>query len=284
MGTVREITYQLLRELEMTTIFGNPGSTELPFLRNMPPDFSYILALHERSAAGIGLGYALGKGKAAFVNLHSIASAGNGLSAIIDALYNHVPLVVTTGQQDRRQLLARPFLESRAAEVVRPYVKWVLEPARAEDLPAAIAGAYYTVMEPSMGPVFLSVPMDDWTHECEPITVRRVQAAVLADRHALDEVVSVLNASHNPAIVLSALKLKKLAAGMTWLRLPSVSRRMSTRSRFRRVGRSRETIHSFRAVCCLHSVLWQNNCRRTTLFSFSGHPFSCITRLYPARP
>ncbi|MBV9179689.1 MAG: benzoylformate decarboxylase, partial [Acidobacteria bacterium] len=100
MGTVREATYELLRQLHMTTIFGNPGSTELPFLRDMPEDFRYILALHERSAAGIGLGYALGQRTAAFVNLHSIASAGNGLSAMIDALYNHVPLVITSGQQD----------------------------------------------------------------------------------------------------------------------------------------------------------------------------------------
>ena len=100
MSTVREVTYQVLRELGMTMIFGNPGSTELPFLRDMPSDFRYVLALHERSAAGMALGYAMAKGKAAFVNLHSIASAGNGLSAFIDAAYCHAPLVVTTGQQE----------------------------------------------------------------------------------------------------------------------------------------------------------------------------------------
>ena len=204
MGTVREAAYQLLRELGMTTIFGNPGSTELPFLHDMPEDFRYILALHERSAAGIGLGYALGKQTAAFVNLHSIASAGNGLSAIIDALYNHVPLVVTTGQQDRRQLLGRPFLESRAAEVVKPYVKWVLEPAQAEDVPRAIARAYYTAMEPPMGPVFLSIPMDDWTHSCAPVAPRQVRSSALADPQALDQVVSALNASGNPAVVVGS--------------------------------------------------------------------------------
>jgi benzoylformate decarboxylase len=122
-STVREVTYHVLRDLGMTTIFGNPGSSELPFLKEMPPDFRYVLALHERSAAGIALGYSLAKKSAAFVNLHSIASVGNGLSAIIDAHYCHAPLVITTGQQDRRQILAEPFLVSRAVEVVRPYVK-----------------------------------------------------------------------------------------------------------------------------------------------------------------
>ena len=117
MSTVREVTYQVLRDAGMNVIFGNPGSTELPFLRDMPADFKYVLALHERSAAGIGLGYALGTRNAAFVNLHSIASVGNGLSSLVDAFGAHVPLVVTTGQQDRRHVLAEPFLgESRGGD------------------------------------------------------------------------------------------------------------------------------------------------------------------------
>jgi benzoylformate decarboxylase len=80
LSTVREITYEILRKLGMNVIFGNPGSTEQPFLRDMPSDFKYVLGLHERVAAGMGLGYAMATGKAAFVNLHSIASSGNGLS------------------------------------------------------------------------------------------------------------------------------------------------------------------------------------------------------------
>ena len=53
-----------IAELGMTVIFGNPGSTELPFLRDMPSDFRYVLGLHERAAAGMALGYALAKRKA----------------------------------------------------------------------------------------------------------------------------------------------------------------------------------------------------------------------------
>jgi benzoylformate decarboxylase len=201
MSTVREVTYQFLRDVGMTVIFGNPGSTELPFLCDLPPDFKYVLALHERSAAGMALGYAMGRGRAAFVNLHSIASAGNGLSALIDAAYCHAPLVVTTGQQDRRHVLAEPFLVSRAVEVVKPYVKWAYEPLRAEDVPAAIARGYYLAMQPPMGPVFLSIPMDDWNHESQPVRLREVTQTVLPDPAALDEVVRALDASRNPAIV-----------------------------------------------------------------------------------
>jgi benzoylformate decarboxylase len=202
--TVREATYQVLRDAGMKVIFGNPGSTELPFLRDMPEDFRYVLALHERSAAGMGLGYALGTRNAAFVNLHSIASAGNGLSSLVDAMGGHVPLVVTTGQQDRRHVLAEPFLVSKAVETVRLYVKWAYEPGRAEDVPAAIARGYYLAMQPPMGPVFISIPMDDWTHECAPVAVRRVTHSVSADPAALDDVVLALDACRNPALVVGA--------------------------------------------------------------------------------
>jgi benzoylformate decarboxylase len=204
LSTVREVTYQLLRDLGMTVIFGNPGSTELPFLRDMPADFKYVLGLHERSAAGMALGYSMAKGQAVFVNLHSIASSGNGLSAIVDAWYSHVPLVITTGQQDRRQILAEPFLTSRAVETVKPYVKWAYEPLRAEDVPAAIARAYYLAMQPPMGPVFLSIPMDDWTHNCQPITVREVSPGASPDPAALDKVVAALDASRSPSLVMGA--------------------------------------------------------------------------------
>lgn len=204
MSTVREVTYEVLRKLGMTAIFGNPGSTELPFLRDMPPDFKYILGLHERTAAGMALGYSLAKGQPAFVNLHSIASAGNGLSAIVDAYHNQTPLVITTGQQDRRHLLAEPFLASRAVDVVKPYVKWAYEPLRAEDVPAAIARGYYLAAQPPAGPVFLSIPMDDWTKECPFIEVRKVEKKVLPNTLALDEVVSALDASRNPAIVVGS--------------------------------------------------------------------------------
>jgi benzoylformate decarboxylase len=200
-STVREVTYEVLRDLGMTKIFGNPGSSELPFLKDMPPDFQYVLGLHERTAAGMALGYAMARGEAAFVNLHSIASAGNGLSALIDAHYCHAPLVVTTGQQDRRQIMAEPFLVSRAVEVVKPYVKWACEPLRPEDVPAAIARGYRLAMQPPRGPVFISVPMDDWNKPCEPVVARKVSQSVSADPAALDEVVRAIDSSRKLALI-----------------------------------------------------------------------------------
>jgi benzoylformate decarboxylase len=71
--------------------------------------------------------------------------------------------VVTAGQQARAILPFEPFLfAERATEFPQPFVKWACEPARAQDVPAAIARAYHVAMEPPCGPTFVSIPIDDW--------------------------------------------------------------------------------------------------------------------------
>jgi Thiamine pyrophosphate enzyme, N-terminal TPP binding domain len=55
--TVHEATYNLLRRLELTTIFGNPGSTDQPFLKNFPKDFQYVLGLQEASVVAMADGF-----------------------------------------------------------------------------------------------------------------------------------------------------------------------------------------------------------------------------------
>jgi benzoylformate decarboxylase len=109
--------------------------------------------------------------------------------------------VVTTGQQDRRQIMAEPFLVSRAVEVVKPYVKWACEPLRAEDVPAAIARGYHLAMQPPRGPVFISIPMDDWNKPCQPVVARRVSQSVSPDLAALDEVVRAIDSSKKLALI-----------------------------------------------------------------------------------
>ncbi len=67
----------------MTTIFGNPGSTEEPFLADFPDDFRYVLALQEASAVAMADGYAQATGQAAFVNLHTAPGVGNAMGSVI---------------------------------------------------------------------------------------------------------------------------------------------------------------------------------------------------------
>ncbi|WP_246835638.1 thiamine pyrophosphate-binding protein, partial [Micromonospora sp. MH33] len=169
MATVRDTTYDLLRALGLTTVFGNPGSTEEPFLKDFPADFRYVHALQEASAMAMADGYAQATGRPAHVNLHTAPGIGNGMGNLVTAWHNKTPLIVTAGQQTREMLLIEPRLASpRAVELVEPYVKWAHEPARAQDIPAAFMRAYASAVQPPAGPVFLSLPMDDWGRPAGP--------------------------------------------------------------------------------------------------------------------
>ena len=205
MKTVRDATIAFLRAAGMTTIFGNPGSTELPMFRDFPDDFRYVLGLQESVVLGMADGFAQATRNAALVNLHSAAGVGHALGNVFTAFKNQTPLVVTAGQQARAILPYEPFLfAERATEFPRPYVKWAAEPARAEDVPAAIARAYLVAMEPPCGPTFVSVPVDDWDRPCDPLPARRVSALNPGDPAMLRTIADALAAARAPAIVAGA--------------------------------------------------------------------------------
>ncbi|WP_316201383.1 MULTISPECIES: benzoylformate decarboxylase [unclassified Bradyrhizobium] len=201
--TVKQATFELLRAFGIKKVFGNPGSTELPFLSDWPEDIDYVLGLQEASVVGMADGYAQATRNAGFVNLHSAAGVGNALGNIYTAHRNQTPLVITAGQQARSILPLQAFLYAeRPSEFPRPYVKYSVEPARPEDVPGAIARAYYTAMQPPCGPTFVSIPIDDWMHPAQPITARKVSRELGPDRAAMDELVSALAAAKNPALVV----------------------------------------------------------------------------------
>jgi benzoylformate decarboxylase len=110
MGTVRDQTFDLLRRRGLTTLFANPGSTEVAFLTGLPDDFTFVLGLHEGSVVGMATGHAIGRREPSLVLLHTTAGLGNAVSALATARVNRAPLVVLVGQQDRRHLSYQPFL------------------------------------------------------------------------------------------------------------------------------------------------------------------------------
>ena len=203
--SVREATFDLLRSFGMTTIFGNPGSTELRMFRDWPQDFRYVLGLQESVVVAMADSYAQVTRRAALVNLHSAGGVGHALGSVFTAYRNQTPLVIIAGQQTRAMLPTDPFLSARSAvEFPRPYVKWSIEPARGEDVPAAIAQAIHTALQRPCGPVFVSVPEDDWEVETDPVQPRQVNVQFAPDPGALDRLADALNSSRRPALVVGA--------------------------------------------------------------------------------
>jgi len=203
--TVREALYSLLREFGLTTVFGNPGSTELPMFRDFPGDFRYVLGLQESVVVAMADGFAQARGDAALINLHSAIGVGHALGSIFTAYKNLTPLVITAGQQARSILPFEPFLYSeQAAQLPKPYVKWSVEPARAADVPAAVARAYYVAMQPPRGPTLVSIPVDDWERPCAPLVARQVSRRIAADPALLEQAAATLRDARRPVFVVGA--------------------------------------------------------------------------------
>ena len=207
MASVREVTFELLRSNGMTTIFGNPGSTELTMLTEFPEDFRYVLGLQELVVMGMADGFAQASGTVAHVNLHTAPGVGNAVGGIFNAHANKSPLLITAGQQVRAQVLIEANLTNREAVAgPQPFVKWAHEPVRAQDVPGAIARAIHTARLPPKGPAFVSIPMDDWAVEADPdrtaqLLRRRVGGRARPEEWVLREVAAKLTAAANPVFI-----------------------------------------------------------------------------------
>jgi len=203
--TVREAAFAVFRHFGVDALFGNPGSTELPMLQAMPDDIAYVLGLNEAVVIAMADGYAQASRRPALVNLHSAAGTGNALGNLFTSFRNGTPLVITAGQQARALLPFDPFLGAeRASEFPRPYVKWALEPARPEDVPAALVRAFHMAMTPPTGPVFVSVPVDDWDRPCVMPTLPALTLRTAPQADGISRLAAMLDGSGRPALVLGA--------------------------------------------------------------------------------
>lgn len=208
--TVKEQTFDVLRQYDLTTLFSNPGSTEVGFLADLPADISFVLGLHEGSVVGMASGSALATGRPALVLLHTTAGYGNAVSALATARANRAPLVVIVGQQDRRHLPHEPFLAGRLDGLAGEYPVWQHTPARAQDVPGAVARAWHEAQE-GRGPAVVVVPMDDWFAEADDDVAQAAPRGPVAVRggrtgstDAVAALATLLTAADSPCLVAGA--------------------------------------------------------------------------------
>ncbi|EOD69925.1 benzoylformate decarboxylase [Amycolatopsis vancoresmycina] len=204
MPTARRLAHQFLDRRGLTTIFGNPGSNELPFLAELPEHFRYVLGLHEGVVVGMADGYAQATGRPVLVNLHAAAGSGNAMGALTNAVHSRTPLVLTAGQQVRTAIgLEAMLANTDATQLMRPLVGWSGEPSCAADVPRSLAQAVFEA-ELNRRPSYLSVPYDDWAAELaeNPVLDRQVRAGLAPTEAQLDDLVATVAAAKNPALVL----------------------------------------------------------------------------------
>ena len=201
---VRDTTFDLMRKLGLTTVFGNPGSTEETFLKNFPGDFEFVLGLQEASVLAMADGYAQATRTVAFVNLHTAPGLGNALGNLVNTRMSKTPMILTTGQQTREMLLMEPWLTNvDATEFPKPHVKWSYQTSHAQETPAAFMRAYAAAIQPPQGPVYLSLPLNDWEAESSgPAVVRSSSHRVAPDPQRLLAFAEQLKQAKNPALLI----------------------------------------------------------------------------------
>lgn len=205
---IRDVAHEIMRRNGITTIFGNPGSNELPFLSGMPEGFRYILGLHEGAVVGMADGYAQVTGKPVLVNLHSASGTGNAMGALANAVYARSPLVVTAGQQVRASIGTEVMLTNvEATQLTKPLVGWAGEPTCASDVPRSLAQAIFEA-QLHRRPSYLSIPYDDWEAEAEPnaqrLLDRVVDQAAFPGPQQIARIQGEVQAASRPALVLGA--------------------------------------------------------------------------------
>ncbi|QZY97460.1 thiamine pyrophosphate-binding protein [Pantoea dispersa] len=157
-----DVLLEVLESEGVEYVFGNPGTTELPFmdalLRN--PNINYVLALQEASAVAMADGYAQAAGKPGFLNLHTAGGLGHGMGNLHNAVCSQTPLVVTAGQQDLRHSITDPLLLGDLVSMGKIFSKWSKEVTSVDQLPILVRRAFHDADAAPKGPVFLSLPMD----------------------------------------------------------------------------------------------------------------------------
>ncbi|MFI2645393.1 benzoylformate decarboxylase [Streptomyces sp. NPDC018610] len=206
MPSVRRVSHEFLERRGLTTVFGNPGSNELPFLADLPGGFRYVLGLHEGAVVGMADGYAQASGRPVLVNLHAASGSGNAMGALTNAVASRTPLVVVAGQQVRPAVGPEANLASvDAPALMKPLVGWAAEPACAQDVPRALAQAVFEA-ELQRRPTYLSVPYDDWAAEADENSLavldRRVERASVPGEKQGRRLAERVAAARRPALVL----------------------------------------------------------------------------------
>jgi benzoylformate decarboxylase len=195
---------EILRASDVDYLFGNPGTTELPFLDALDGSgLRYVVALQEATAAAAADGYAQASGRLGVVNLHVAPGLANALAIVHNASRARTPLLVTAGQQDTRLLMHAPILAGDMVQMTEGLTKWSYELRSAAEAAEALRRAIHLALTPPTGPVFLSLPLDLMTEPCDDTGEgpRPVSARPTPEPDAVARAASLLASARAPVIV-----------------------------------------------------------------------------------
>lgn len=197
-----------LEELDLTTIFGNPGSTEVPWLDELPryEKLRFVLTLHESIAVNMADGYAQARRSPSVASVHASPGLLHSLGALYNAKIAGSPVIAIAGQVDSRILSRDPFLASDIVSAAKGYAKWTWELRRADEIRYVLRRAAKVAMDPPTGPVMISVPKDILDEEVKenyplPTDYRNMRSGFGGDDRSIQRAVELLLKAESPAMI-----------------------------------------------------------------------------------
>ncbi|MEO1050448.1 MAG: biosynthetic-type acetolactate synthase large subunit [Bacteroidota bacterium] len=191
------------------TLFGYPGGAIMPFydsLYHYDRKLRHVLARHEQGAIHAAQGYARASGKVGVVVATSGPGATNLITGIADAMIDSTPLVCITGQVPAALLGSDAFQETDVVGISMPVTKWNHQVTRAEDIPEAIAKAFFIANAGRPGPVLLDITKNAQIEQapfrykkCSGLRSYKYETEL--DNDLLKKAADMINAAKRPYVV-----------------------------------------------------------------------------------
>ncbi len=190
-------------------VFGYPGGSIMPVydrLYDYQDKLRHILVRHEQGATHAAQGYARVSGRTGVVIVTSGPAATNVVTGLSDALMDSTPMVVITGQVATPFLGFDAFQETDVVGITQPITKWSYQIRRAEDVPWAVARAFYIASTGRPGPVVLDITKDAQVgltdfqfKKCDYIRSYTPYPAI--DMDDVEQVAEMINSAERPMIL-----------------------------------------------------------------------------------
>ncbi|MHA7101387.1 biosynthetic-type acetolactate synthase large subunit [Roseivirga pacifica] len=194
---------------EASLVFGYPGGAIMPVydaLYHYQEQIKHVLTRHEQGAIHAAQGYARATGEVGVVMATSGPGATNLITGIADAMIDSTPLVCITGQVASPLLGTDAFQETDIISISMPVTKWNIQVTKAEDIPGAIAKAFYIAKSGRPGPVLIDITKDAQFNElefeyekCEAIRSYRPVPAV--DPNQVAKAAELINQAEKPFVL-----------------------------------------------------------------------------------